>query len=120
MFSSLMMFRAEVRSIWIFFIAKGLGRGEPKYVFLMLFTITMDFFIGKGIDKAKKEGNQKKAKRFLMTSILVDLSILGFFKYADFLIGTVNTLTGAGIPLLGIPLPIGISFFTFQTNVIHD
>ena len=88
--------------------------GEPKYVFLMLFTITMDFFIGKGIDKAKKEGNQKKAKRFLMTSILVDLSILGFFKYADFLIGTVNTLTGAGIPLLGIPLPIGISFFTFQ------
>ena len=89
--------------------------GEPKYVFLMLFTITMDFFIGKGIDKAKKEGNQKKAKRFLMTSILVDLSILGFFKYADFLIGTVNTLTGAGIPLLGIPLPIGISFFTFQT-----
>lgn len=89
--------------------------GEPKYVFLMLFTITMDFFIGKGIDKAKKEGNQKKAKRFLMISILVDLSILGFFKYADFLIGTVNTLTGAGIPLLGIPLPIGISFFTFQT-----
>ncbi len=89
--------------------------GEPKYVFLMLFTITMDFFIGKGIDKAKKEGNQKKAKRFLMTSILVDLSILGFFKYADFLIGTVNTLTGVGIPLLGIPLPIGISFFTFQT-----
>ena len=88
--------------------------GEPKYVFLMLFTITMDFFIGKGIDKAKKEGNQKKAKRFLMTSILVDLSILGFFKYADFLIGTVNTLTGAGIPLLGIPLPIGISFYTMQ------
>ena len=88
--------------------------GEPKYVFLMLFTITMDFCIGKGIDKAKKEGNQKKAKRFLMISILVDLSILGFFKYADFLIGTVNTLTGAGIPLLGIPLPIGISFFTFQ------
>ena len=88
--------------------------GEPKYVFLMLFTITMDFFIGKGIDKAKKEGNQKKAKRFLMTLILVDLSILGFFKYADFLIGTVNTLTGAGIPLLGIPLPIGISFYTLQ------
>lgn len=80
----------------------------------MLFTITMDFFIGKGIDKAKKEGNQKKAKRFLMISILVDLSILGFFKYADFLIGTVNTLTGAGIPLLGIPLPIGISFLRFR------
>ena len=71
--------------------------GEPKYVFLMLFTITMDFFIGKGIDKAKKEGNQKKAKRFLMISILVDLSILGFFKYADFLIGTVNKIGRAHV-----------------------
>ena len=89
--------------------------GEPRYVFLMLFTITLDFFIGKGIAKAKEEGNQKKAKKFLLISIIVDLSILGFFKYADFLIGTVNTLTGAGLPLLGIPLPIGISFFTFQT-----
>lgn len=89
--------------------------GEPKYVFLMLFTITLDFFIGRGIDRAKKAGNQKKAKGFLLVSIITDLSILGFFKYADFLIGTVNTLTGAGIPLLGIPLPIGISFFTFQT-----
>ena len=89
--------------------------GEPKYVFLMLFTITMDYFVGQGIDKAKKEGNQKKAKRFLMCSILVNLSVLGFFKYADFLIGTVNSLTGASIPLPGIPLPIGISFFTFQT-----
>lgn len=89
--------------------------GEPRYVFLMLFTITLDFFTGKGIAKAKEEGNQKKAKKFLLISIIVDLSILGFFKYADFLIGTVNTLTGAGLPLLGIPLPIGISFFTFQT-----
>ena len=89
--------------------------GEPKYVFLMLFTITMDFFIGKGIDKAKKEGNQKKAKRFLMISILVDLSILGFFKYADFLMQTVNTVFGTSIPMLKLPLTIGISFYTFQT-----
>ena len=52
--------------------------GEPRYVFLMLFTITLDFFIGKGIAKAKEEGNQKKAKKFLLISIIVDLSILGF------------------------------------------
>lgn len=89
--------------------------GEPKYVFLMLFTITMDFFVGRGIDKAKKEGNQRKAKRFLLISVTVNLLVLGFFKYADFLIGTVNAMTGLGLPLLGIPLPIGISFFTFQT-----
>lgn len=89
--------------------------GEPKYVFLMLFTITMDFFVGRGIDKAKREGDQKKARRFLLCSVIVNLSVLGFFKYADFLIGTINSLTGASIPLPGIPLPIGISFFTFQT-----
>ena len=93
--------------------------GEPKYVFLMLFTITMDFFIGKGIDKAKKEGNQKKAKRFLMTSILVDLSILGFFKYADFLIGTVNTLTGAGIPLLGRSVFLFLRFRQCHTRLMY-
>lgn len=89
--------------------------GEPKYVFLMLFTITMDFFVGRGIAKAKELGNQKRAKGLLLVSVIVNLSVLGFFKYADFLIGTINSLTGASLPLLGIPLPIGISFFTFQT-----
>ena len=88
--------------------------GEPKYVFLMLFTITMDFFIGKGIDKAKKEGNQKKAKRFLMISILVDLSILGFFKYAGFLVSMINAILPLKIEFRSLALPVGISFYTFQ------
>lgn len=89
--------------------------GEPRYVFLMLFTITMDFFVGQGIDKAKQDGNQRRAKQFLLFSVIVNLSVLGFFKYADFLIGSVNAATGLHLPLPGIPLPIGISFFTFQT-----
>ena len=45
----------------------------------------------------------------------IKLFILGFFKYADFLLQTVNTVFGTSIPLLGLPLPIGISFYTFQT-----
>ncbi len=89
--------------------------GEPKYVFLMLFSITMDYTVGRLIDGAKKQGNQKKAKGFLLLSVAANLSILGFFKYADFFIGSLNSLTGLSIPLLHIPLPIGISFFTFQT-----
>ncbi|MDY3920439.1 MAG: MBOAT family O-acyltransferase [Candidatus Limivivens sp.] len=89
--------------------------GEPKYVFLMLFSITMDFCIGRLIDRNRRMGRRRAARGFLMLSILVNLSILGFFKYADFFIGTVNSLTGLGLPLLNIPLPIGISFFTFQT-----
>lgn len=89
--------------------------GEPKYVFLMLFSITMDYTVGRFIDKAKKEHEMKKAKACLIFSVCMNLGILGFFKYADFLIGTVNALTGLHLPLLNIPLPIGISFFTFQT-----
>lgn len=89
--------------------------GEPKYVFLMLFSITMDFFVGRQIDKSKQNGNMRRARGFLMISIVVNLSILCFFKYADFIIGSINSVTGFSIPLLGIPLPIGISFFTFQT-----
>lgn len=89
--------------------------GEPKYVFLMLFSITMDFFMGRMVAKSKARNNRKAAKRFLTISIVVNLSILAFFKYADFIIGTINSVAGLSLPMLSIPLPIGISFFTFQT-----
>ncbi len=89
--------------------------GEPKYVFLMLFSITMDYTIGQAIDRFKKDGHRKRAKAALLVSIAVNLGILAFFKYADFIVGSVNSLFGTAFPLPGIPLPIGISFFTFQT-----
>lgn len=89
--------------------------GEPKYVFLMLFSITMDYTVGRLIDRFKESGEMKKARTALLFSVVVNLSILAFFKYADFLVGTVNSLLGTRLPLLNIPLPIGISFFTFQT-----
>ena len=54
-------------------------------------------------------------KAYLIASIAVNLGLLGFFKYADFLIGSVNAVFGTSIPLTGVPLPIGISFYTFQT-----
>ena len=89
--------------------------GEPKYVFLMLFSITMDYTVGRLIDKAKREGKPEKAKGSLLFSVFMNLGILGFFKYADFIIGSINAVSGLDLPLLNIPLPIGISFFTFQT-----
>lgn len=95
----------------IFFYAWG----EPKYVFLMLFSITMDFTLGLLISRYKQQGNMKKAKRALIASVVANLSILAFFKYADFLLGSLNGVLGTSVPLLGVPLPIGISFFTFQT-----
>lgn len=89
--------------------------GRTKYVFLMLFSITMDYTVGRLIDKAKREGKPEKAKGSLLFSVFMNLGILGFFKYADFIIGSINAVSGLNLPLLNIPLPIGISFFTFQT-----
>ncbi|MGI5960206.1 MAG: MBOAT family O-acyltransferase [Massiliimalia sp.] len=89
--------------------------GEPVYVVIMLFSTAVDFFHGKEVDKALKKGNRKLARRFVASSMIINLCVLGFFKYADFVIGNINGLFGLGLPLLNLPLPIGISFYTFQT-----
>jgi len=86
--------------------------GEPKYVFLMIATICLFYTCGLAIGKCQ---NSPKWKKFwLITSIVVSLGLLGVFKYADFLIDSVNAVSGAKIPLLKLALPIGISFYTFQ------
>ena len=89
--------------------------GEPVYVLIMLFSTVFDYTNGRLIAHFKKKGAAGKAKLFLVIDVCGNLGILGFFKYTDFLIGTVNSLTGAGLSLLYIALPIGISFYTFQT-----
>ena len=89
--------------------------GEPKYVLLMLCSITVDFFIGKKVDWCKKRGRTASAREWLSISLIYNIAVLCFFKYLDFLIGSINAVFGTAIPLTGIPLPIGISFFTFQT-----
>ena len=85
--------------------------GEPKYVFLMLSTIGLFYGCGLAIGKAKQ---QSWKKFWLILSIVVSLALLAVFKYADFLIGSVNAVAGTQIPLLKLALPIGISFYTFQ------
>ncbi|MBQ2839823.1 MAG: MBOAT family protein [Oscillospiraceae bacterium] len=85
--------------------------GEPVYVFLMLATIICGFFLGLAIEKYR---GSRKAKLFLALSVIIDLSALAYFKYADFFIENFNAATGLSVPLLGIALPIGISFYTFQ------
>ncbi len=87
--------------------------GEPIYILLMLFSTVVDFVHGKCMEKYA--GNRKIQKRILLSSVLINLSLLGFFKYTDFFISNINAITGSDIPLLLLPLPIGISFYTFQT-----
>lgn len=91
------------------------GWGEPVFVFLMLFSTVVDFTHGYFIDKFKRQGKKNIAKIFLISCIVINLSILCFFKYAGFLAETLNILPFLNIPVLTIPLPIGISFYTFQT-----
>ncbi len=86
--------------------------GEPIYVLLMLFSTLSDYVHGRLIGVCR---SRRVARGLLISSIVINLGMLGFFKYSDFLIGTVNQLLGSNLPLLKLPLPIGISFYTFQT-----
>ena len=87
--------------------------GEIRYIFIMLVLAIMDYICGKKIDKYKEDLNKKKV--FLFIDISINILILFFFKYADFIITNINNVTNLGIPLLNIPLPIGVSFNTFQS-----
>ena len=86
--------------------------GEPVYVLLMLFSTLVDYGHGRLLERLQ---GRRGAGLVLLSSVVVNLGVLGFFKYADFLIGTVNALAGTSLPLFHLPLPIGISFYTFQT-----
>ena len=88
------------------------GWGEPKLLFLMVFTIVLFYFCGLAIG-ARPSARWKKG--WLLVSVVISLALLGIFKYADFFIGSFNTLTGLSIPLLRLTLPVGISFYTFQS-----
>ena len=85
--------------------------GEPRYVLLMLVSIVQGYLFGLLIEKYR---GQKAAKVLLTLSVLVSLGLLGYFKYADFFLASVNAVTGLFLPLLKLSLPIGISFYTFQ------
>lgn len=88
--------------------------GEPVYIGLMIFSAFIDYFHGLFIHKYRMS-KPLKAKLFLISSLLINIGLLSFFKYADFLIENLNLLIGTEWLPLELPLPIGISFYTFQT-----
>ena len=138
--------RALKNYVLLFFSLVFYAWGEPVYVFLMLFVTAVDYTAGRlmqskrmaaglsagapadgaanlasdGRDSGNAENANRACRRILFTAVAIDLFCLGFFKYADFLVRTLNwagrTLgLGAELALPGIALPIGISFFTFQS-----
>ena len=88
------------------------GWGEPKLLWLMVFTIALFYGCGLAIERAT---TQKGKKLWLTVSVVISVALLGIFKYADFFLGSFNAITGLGLPLLKLALPVGISFYTFQS-----
>lgn len=89
--------------------------GEPIYILLMIASILIAYGGGLIIDHCKHTGKPRAAKVALCVAVAASLSLLLFFKYADFAIDTVNAWLGTNMVALRLALPIGISFYTFQT-----
>lgn len=89
------------------------GWGEPVYIVIMFLSIIIDYTHGLLVEKFRSD--DKKARWFVAQSVIFNLALLGFFKYWDFIAANLSLIPGIDLPQLGIPLPIGISFYTFQT-----
>ncbi len=103
--------RVFKNSVLLLFSLLFYAWGEPRYVFLMLATVLVNYLLGILIEKFK---GKTLSKVFMGASVAVSLGFLAYFKYADFFIENFNRATGLSLKLLNIALPIGISFYTFQ------
>lgn len=86
--------------------------GEPVWIVLLIFSAATDYFHGLIIERNR---GTWKTKAALISSLVFNLSLLGFFKYSSFFSQNINALLGTNIPNSTFDLPIGISFYTFQT-----
>ncbi|CUN79415.1 MBOAT family protein [Eubacterium sp. am_0171] len=86
--------------------------GEPVYIILMLLSILLNYVCG--LDIYHKEEDPQKARRSLIFAVVCNLLLLGFFKYYGFVLDSLNAVLPVDIPYRELPLPIGISFYTFQ------
>lgn len=89
--------------------------GEPIYILIMIFSTVVDYTHGMMVHHFKEKGQIKKAKLAVLSSMIINLGLLCFFKYGDFILENINSIFGTAIPLMELALPIGISFYTFQT-----
>ena len=89
------------------------GWGEPVYVFLMLASVAVDYFLALMIERSHNKG--EKGKKWLIISVIINIGLLVLFKYLTFICDTLNALFSLNIALkMNIVMPIGISFYTFQ------
>ena len=101
---------ARWRNVWLFAVNLVFyGWGEPVYILLMVFSITLNYTAGLLVARCR-ETQPKKAKTVLVWDIVLNLAMLGFFKYYDLFAATLSRIPGLTVPVLNVALPIGISF----------
>lgn len=91
------------------------GWGEPVYIVIMFASIAIDYTHGMLVEKCKAKDNDRGARMAVASSVFFNLLLLFFFKYWDFIAGSLQSIGIGFMPVLGLSLPIGISFYTFQT-----
>lgn len=89
--------------------------GEPVYIILMLFSTIVDYINGGLTGYFIENDHKKTARIFVLISVVINLSLLGVFKYSGFVINFWNDISGMNVAIKELSLPIGISFYTFQT-----
>ena len=89
------------------------GWGEPVYILIMFASIAIDYTHGLLVSRAKAKGNDKAARMAVASSVVFNLALLFFFKYWDFIAGSLARVGLDFMPRLGLALPIGISFYTW-------
>ncbi len=87
--------------------------GEPVYICLVLLSACINFTLARLIDRAKENNKKSQAKISFVLSLILNLGILGFFKYSGFMVENINYLFATDLQLKNLPLPVGISFYTF-------
>jgi alginate O-acetyltransferase complex protein AlgI len=87
--------------------------GEPRYISMMILSMMIDYTHALMVEKNR--GTPRAARAWVASSVVLNLTLLGAFKYGGFIVQNINALTGWSLPVLNLPLPIGISFYTFQT-----
>lgn len=104
----------ELYRNWVLIITSLLfyAWGEPVWISVLIFSAAVDYVHGRVVEKYRGRWQSTAA---LVSSLVINLSLLGFFKYGGFLIENVNLVFGLNLPALQFGLPIGISFYTFQT-----
>ena len=88
--------------------------GEPMYIFLMLGSVFVNYFLGLGISGTKKTNHPGFSKFLFAIALLFNIGLLMVFKYSGFIVENLNHIAGLSLPVPKLALPIGISFYTFQ------